>query len=40
MQQLVTHEFEDVVSWKRGVDTDLFSPVQKPALDLLKPVGV
>ncbi len=38
--ELVTHGFENVVSWTRGVDTDLFTPGQKPALDLPKPVSV
>ncbi|HCQ81593.1 MAG TPA: alpha-mannosyltransferase [Rhodobiaceae bacterium] len=38
--ELVGHGFENVVSWTRGVDTDLFTPKRPPALELAKPVSV
>ena len=38
--ELVAHGLGNVVSWTRGVDTDLFTLRRKPALDLLKPVSV
>ena len=38
--ELAAHGFTNVVSWTRGVDTELFTPRRKPALDLPKPVSV
>lgn len=38
--ELAAHGFTNVVSWTRGVDTELFSPRRKPALDLPEPVSV
>jgi glycosyltransferase involved in cell wall biosynthesis len=38
--ELAAHGFTNVVSWTRGVDTELFTPRRKPALDLPEPVSV
>lgn len=39
-QRLIENGFENVVVWGRGVNTDLFRPGLKPALELAKPVTV
>lgn len=39
-QDLESRGFGNVVTWTRGVDTDVFNPKQKPALDLPGPVMV
>ena len=38
--ELAAHGFTNVVSWTRGVDTELFTPRREPSLDLPKPVSV
>ena len=36
--ELEAQGFDNVKSWSRGVDTDLFHPENKPALDLPRPI--
>lgn len=39
-RDLVDHGFDNVVIWSRGVDTDLFRPMDRSFLELPKPVAI
>jgi 1,2-diacylglycerol 3-alpha-glucosyltransferase/glucuronosyltransferase len=39
-RELTEHGFENVVIWSRGVDTELFRPMQRDFLDLPRPIAV